>query len=83
MYFNAQESHLVLDVFVHVLTAHDGPFVPAAPCLRLPNPYIIACTLSQETFNTSLSRQQYKSESGARVFHLRKKPKILMLFAVE
>lgn len=73
VYFNAQESHLILDVFVHMLTDHEVLFVPAAPCLRLPDPHIFAYTLSQETFNPSLSGQQYKSGSGACVFHLRKK----------
>lgn len=81
MYLNAQESHLIVDIFVHMLTAHDSPVIPAAPCLRLPKPYIIAFTLSQETFNASLSGQQYKS--GSFVFHLRKKIKNLMLFAIE
>lgn len=46
VYFNAQESPLIVDIFVHMLTAHDSPVIPAAPCLRLPKPYIIACTLS-------------------------------------
>lgn len=71
VYLNAQESHLIVDIFVHMLTAHDSPVIPAAPCLRLPKPYIIAFTLSQETFNASLSEQQYKS--GSFIFHLRKK----------
>lgn len=70
MYFSAQESYLILDVFVHMLTDHDSPFVSAAPCLRLPNLHTIAHALSQETFNPSLSGQQYRSGSGARVFHL-------------
>lgn len=70
VYLNAQESHLIVDIFVHMLTARDSPVIPAAPCLRLPKPYIIAFTLSQETFNASLSVQQYKS--GSFVFHLRK-----------
>lgn len=74
VYLKAQESHLIVDIFVHMLTAHDSPVIPAAPCLRLSKPYIIAFTLSQETFNASLSGQQYKS--GSFVFHLRKKCKI-------
>lgn len=61
VYLNAQESHLIVDIFVHMLTARDNPVIPAAPCLRLPKPYIIAFTLSQETLNASLSGQQYKS----------------------